>query len=148
MAEILSLHTIQMKAAAATKEDAIRMAGALLVDASCVHPDYVNGMLAREQVMSTFAGNGVSIPHGQFDDLSLVYRTGISVLQVPSGVEWEDGEKVYLVVGIAAKGEEHIQVLANLANVLEDLATAQMLAQTEDPQVILGYLNNPVEPEE
>jgi len=147
MAEILSLSTIQMKATASSKEDAIRKAGALLVNANCVHPDYVNGMLEREKTMSTFAGNGVSIPHGQFNDLSLVYRTGISVLQVPDGVEWEDGEKVYLVVGIAAKGEEHIQVLANLANVLEDENTAQLLAQTDDPQVILGYLNNPVKEE-
>ncbi len=148
MAEIVSISTIQMKAAAGSKEDAICMAGALLVNAGRVHPDYVKGMLEREKVMSTFAGNGVSIPHGQFNDLSLVYQTGISVLQVPEGVEWEDGEKVYLVVGIAAKGEEHIQVLANLANVLEDFDTAQLLAQTDDPQVILGYLNKPVVKEE
>jgi mannitol/fructose-specific phosphotransferase system IIA component len=143
MAEILSLSTVQMKAAAGSKEDAIRMAGTLLVNAGCVHPDYVKGMLEREKTMSTFAGNGVSIPHGQFTDLGLIYRTGISVLQLPDGVEWEDGEKVYLVVGIAAKGEEHVQVLANLANVLEDIDTARLLAQTDDPQVILGYLNNP-----
>ncbi len=148
MAEILSIHTIQMNATAASKEDAIRMAGALLVSANCVQPDYVNGMLAREKVMSTFAGNGVSIPHGQFEDLALVQQTGISVLQVRNGVEWEDGEKVYLVVGIAAKGDEHMQVLANLANVLEDLSTAQLLAQTDDPQVILSYLNKPLVLEE
>jgi mannitol PTS system EIIA component len=143
MAEILSLDTIQLNATVSSKEEAIRMAGALLVKAKCVHPNYVNGMLQREQVMSTFVGNGVSIPHGQFGDLSLVYQTGISVLQIPQGVAWEDGENVYLVVGIAAKGEEHIQVLANLANVLEDLNTAQLLAETDDPQVILGYLNQP-----
>ncbi len=148
MAEILSINTIQMKAAAGSKEDAIRMAGALLVNASCVHPDYVKGMLEREKVMSTFAGNGVSIPHGQYDDLSLIYQTGISVLQVPDGVEWEEGEKVYLVVGIAAKGEEHMQVLANLANVLEEIETARLLAQTDDPKVILGYLNQPIEEED
>lgn len=143
MAEILTLNTIQLNAAAASKEDAIRKAGALLVNSSCVHPDYVKGMLEREKTMSTYVGNGVSIPHGQFNDLSLVYRTGISVLQVPEGVEWEDGEKAYLVVGIAAKGEEHVHVLANLAEVLEDPDTAQMLAQTDDPQVILRYLNQP-----
>ena len=147
MAEILSLSTIQLNATADSKEDAIRRAGALLVNAGCVHPDYVKGMLERETTMSTFAGNGVSIPHGQFNDLSLVYRTGISVLQVPAGVEWEEGEKVYLVVGIAAKGEEHIQVLANLAEVLEDSDTAEMLAQTGDPRVILDYLNHPVKEE-
>jgi phosphocarrier protein FPr len=144
MTEILSLDTIQMNATADSKEDAIQKAGALLVKAGCVHPDYVKGMLEREKTMSTFAGNGVSIPHGQFGDLTLVYRTGISVLQVPDGVEWEPGEKAYLIVGIAAKGEEHIQVLQNLATVLEDEATAQLLAQTDDPDVILNHLNQPV----
>ncbi len=148
MAEIISINQIQLKAAADSKEDAICKAGDLLVNAGCVHPDYVKGMLAREKVMSTFAGNGVSIPHGQFNDLTLVYRTGVSVLQVPDGIEWEDGEKVYLVVGIAAKGEEHIQVLANLAEVLEDIDTARLLAQTDDPQVILSYLNRPVTSQE
>jgi len=147
MAEILSLSTIQLNATAESKEDAIRKAGALLVNSGCVHPDYVSGMLERETTMSTFAGNGVSIPHGQFGNLSQVYRTGISVLQVPAGVEWEDGEMVYLVVGIAAKGEEHIQVLANLAEVLEDTDTAEMLARTDNPQVILDYLNRPVKEE-
>jgi len=148
MTDILSLKTIQINATALSKEDAIRQAGELLVNAGCVTPDYVKGMLLREQTMSTFAGNGVSIPHGQFNDISLVQQTGISVLQVPQGVEWEDGEKVYLVVGIAAKGEEHIQVLANLAEVLEDIETAQMLASTIDPNVILQYLNSPVKREE
>jgi mannitol PTS system EIIA component len=148
MTDILSLKTIQINATVRSKEDAIRMAGALLVTANYVHPDYVKGMLQREQIMSTFAGNGVSIPHGQFDDISLVNQTGISVLQIPEGVEWEDGEKVYLVVGIAAKGEEHIQVLANLAEVLEDIDTARMLASTDNPNVILEYLNNPVKQEE
>jgi phosphocarrier protein FPr len=143
MAEILSLNTIQLNAAASSKEDAIRKAGALLVSSGCVHADYVSGMLEREKTMSTYVGNGVSIPHGQFNDLSLVYRTGISVLQVPAGVEWEDGEMAYLVVGIAAKGEEHVHVLANLAEVLEDEDTARMLAQTSDPQVILEHLNRP-----
>ena len=147
MAEILSLSTIQLNATAGSKEDAIRKAGALLVNAGCVHPDYVKGMLERENTMSTFAGNGVSIPHGQFNDLTLVYRTGISVLQIPDGIEWEEGEKVYLVVGIAAKGEEHLQVLANLGEVLEDIDTAELLAQTDDPQVILGYLNQPLKEE-
>ncbi len=141
MTDILSLETIQLKAAAGSKEDAIRMAGALLAKAGCVHPDYVQGMLGREKSMSTYVDNGVAIPHGLFGDLTLVYRTGISVLQLPAGVEWDEGVKVHLVVGIAAKGEEHIQVLANLAEVIEDSDTTELLAQTDDPQVILSYLN-------
>ncbi|MFZ3070648.1 MAG: PTS sugar transporter subunit IIA [Anaerolineaceae bacterium] len=145
MSDILSLETVQIQARVESKEDAICQAGELLVKSGCVHPDYVKGMLARELTMSTYIGNGVSIPHGQFGDLELVYRSGISVLQVPAGIEWSYGEKAYLVVGIAATGEEHIKILQNLAEVVEDEQTAQLLAQTKDAQEIVDMLNKPVE---
>jgi mannitol/fructose-specific phosphotransferase system IIA component len=141
MPNILTLETIRLQAAAETKEDAIRQAGELLVNAGCVKPEYVLGMLEREKTMSTFVGNGVSIPHGQFDDLELVNRSGISVLQVPEGVEWGPDMTAYLIVGIAATHGEHISILQNLAEVVEDIDTADMLAQTTDPQVILEHLN-------
>ena len=53
-----------------------------------------------------------------------------------------------LVVGIAAVGDEHIKVLQNLAEVVEDESIAEMLAHTTDAQVIVDHLNKPVEEEE
>ena len=141
MADILSRETIRLQATADDKEDAIRQAGELLVNAGCVKSDYVLGMLEREKTMSTFVGNGVSIPHGQFNDLELVNRSGISVLQVPDGVEWQPGMTAYLIVGIAATHGEHISILQNLAEVVEEIETVEMLAKTTDPEVILSYLN-------
>jgi phosphocarrier protein FPr len=138
---IVSLETIRLQAQAHDKQDAIRQAGDLLVQGGCVEPPYVNGMLAREQTMSTYLGNGVSIPHGQHEDLALVRRTGISVLQIPEGVEWEPGERAYLVIGIAATSNEHVGVLANLAEVIEDPEAAEQFARTTDPQLILDRLN-------
>src|SRR5436190_4911142 len=138
---IVSQETIQLSAQAHDKQDAIRQAGELLVRGGCVEPPYVNGMLAREQTMSTYLGNGVSIPHGQHDDLALVRRTGISVLQIPDGVEWEPGERAYLVIGIAATSNEHVGVLANLAEIIEDPAAAEQFARTTDPMLIIERLN-------
>ncbi len=141
MTEILSRKTIRLQALVKSKEEAIKQAGELLVQSGCVHPDYIEGMLEREKSMSTYVGNGVSIPHGQLDDLSLVYRTGISVLQIPRGVKWGPGNTAYLIVGIAATSGEHIGILANLAEVVEDLDTAKLLSETTDPKIILSYLN-------
>ena len=101
---------------------------------------YVDGMLAREETMSTYLGNGVSIPHGEFDNREDILQTGISVLQLPAGVEWEDGEKAFLVIGIAASSDEHIGVLTNLAEVIEDEDMTQKLIQTTDPALILEQL--------
>jgi mannitol/fructose-specific phosphotransferase system IIA component len=57
---IISLQTVRLGATANDKHDAIRQAGDLLVGAGCVAPAYVQGMLAREQTMSTYIGNGVA----------------------------------------------------------------------------------------
>ena len=75
MVDILSLDTIKMNAKASSKQDAIRQAGELLVQSGRVKADYIKGMLAREETMSTYVGNGVSIPHGEFGDLELVERS-------------------------------------------------------------------------
>ncbi len=138
---ILTEKRVLLNAHPQTKEEAIRLAGDLLVQDGCVAPEYIEGMLARERIMSTYLGNGVAIPHGQFDDREYIYCTGISVVQVPGGVEWEPGEKAYLVVGIAASKDEHVNVLANLADAVEDEAVVQELIRTTDPHMILRVLD-------
>src|SRR4051794_2453886 len=102
------------------KAEAIRTAGAVLVERGYIDPRYVASMLAREEQANTFLGSGVAIPHGLGKDRSLIHRTGIAVLQLVEGVEWSPGQAVWLVVGIAAEPDEHIAVLAALTNVLED----------------------------
>jgi phosphocarrier protein FPr len=146
---IISLETVRLQAHASDKQDAIRQAGELLVQSGSVKPPYVTGMLQREQTMSTYIGNGVAIPHGQYNNRADVQRVAISVLQVPEGVEWELGESAYLVIGIAANSEEHLGVMANLAEVIRDVETVTQLAQTNDPMLIIERLSRtPSEDEE
>ncbi|NNJ12795.1 PTS sugar transporter subunit IIA [Chloroflexales bacterium ZM16-3] len=144
---IISTDRVRLGAVAADKADAIRQAGELLVAGGCVEAAYVDGMLGRETVMSTYLGNGISIPHGQFEDQGYIKSTGISVLQVPAGVEWEPGELAYLIVGIAAVGDEHIGVMANLAEVIEDPAAAEDLVRATSPQEIVGRLSREAAPD-
>jgi phosphocarrier protein FPr len=132
---------VQLGAVAQDKAEAIRKAGELLVRAGCVEAGYVDGMQARERTMSTYLGSGVAIPHGTFDELKLVKRTGISFVQVPQGVEWEPGEKAYVVVGIAAIGDEHVELLSRLAQVVEDAALTRSLIEATDPAVVVECLN-------
>jgi phosphocarrier protein FPr len=97
-------------------------------------------MLTREQSMSTSLGNGVAIPHGVYENRDQILRTGISVLQLKDGVEWDAGEKVYMVIGIAALSDEHVGVLSNLADVIDHEDTLIELLSTRDPDVILKHL--------
>lgn len=137
---ILSKDRISLQASAADKEDAIRKAGELLVSSGCVLPAYVDGMLTREQSMSTSLGNGVAIPHGVYENRDHILQTGISVLQLTDGVDWDEGDKVYMVIGIAASADEHVGVLSNLADVIDNEESLAELLKTSDPDVVVRYL--------
>ena len=137
---ILSKERISLQANATDKPDAIRKAGELLVKSGCVLPEYVDGMLKREESMSTSLGNGVAIPHGVYENRDHILKTGISVLQLADGVDWDDGEKVYMVIGIAASADEHVGVLSNLADVIDNEESLAELLKTNDPDIIVKYL--------
>ncbi|HVN55230.1 MAG TPA: phosphoenolpyruvate--protein phosphotransferase [Anaerolineaceae bacterium] len=134
---------VLLNSKAASKADAIQAAANLLVSSQYIKPAYTNSMLAREKVADTFLGNGIAIPHGLPKDRDLILRTGISILQIPGGVQWNRGETVYLVVAIAARSDEHIGILSNLTNILTDEATVRRLATTSDPNDIIGALSGP-----
>lgn len=137
---ILSIDRIKVQSSASSKKDAICKAGDLLVRTGCVKPGYVDGMLAREETMSTYLGNGVAIPHGEYDNREDIIKTGISVLQLPKGVLWEEDEVAYLIIGIAATSDEHVSVLSKLAEVIEDEEITQSLITTNNPSQILSAL--------
>ena len=126
------------------KTEAIRQVGELLVSSGNIEKGYIASMLAREKIANTFLGNGIAIPHGIPKDRELIRKTGVAVLQVPGGVEWNVGEKVHLVVGIAAKSDEHLEILANLTDVLSEPEEAARLAITSDATQIAARLSGGV----
>ena len=144
---ILSKDRISLQTSAVDKADAIRKAGELLVTTCCVLPEYVEGMLTREQSMSTSLGNGVAIPHGIYENRDHILKTGISVLQLTDGVDWDEGEKVFMVIGIAASSDEHVGVLSSLADVIDNEENLAELLKTNDPDVVVKYLGEKESPE-
>jgi multiphosphoryl transfer protein len=148
----LDQNSVKLGASAVDKTDAIQQVGTLLVNTGQMQSGYISSMIEREKVANTYLGNGIAIPHGLPKDRDLILETGIAVLQLPGGVEWNPGETVHLVVGIAAKSDEHIEILANLTHVLGDEAAVQRLATTTDPAEIVQSLTHrpaertPVEP--
>jgi len=137
----LTLRTIRLGAVVADKAAAIRAAGQLLVDAGYIEAGYIDSMLAREGQANTCLGHGIAIPHGQQAQRALIKKTGLAVVQIPAGVRWNDTQTVHVVVGIAARGDEHLEVLAALTDVLDDEAAASRLATTTDANDILAALS-------
>ena len=128
----LSESNIHLNANAADKQQAIEMAASALVQADNVENGYLQGMLARELQTSTFLGNGIAIPHGTLDTRSMVKKTGVQVFQFPQGIEWGEGNIAYVVIGIAARSDEHLSLLRQLTHVLSDEDTATKLAKITD----------------
>ncbi|TWA66410.1 phosphocarrier protein FPr [Azospirillum brasilense] len=132
---------VRLGLSAPDKTEAIRIAGRAMVDSGLIEPGYIDSMLGREAVSGTYLGSGIAIPHGLPEARDLVRRTGVVVVQFPQGVDWGGGELARLVVGIAAKSDEHIAVLQRLTGVLGDPAEAARLGSTDDPRAIMAVLN-------
>ena len=137
----LSAKNIHLNGSAANKEEAIKQVAAGLVANNHVAEGYADGMFAREQQTSTFLGNGIAIPHGTLDTRHLVQETGVQIIQFPQGVQWGDGNTAYVVIGIAAKSDEHLTLLRQLTTVLSDEDAAAELANTQDIQTFADILS-------
>ena len=122
-----------------SKEDAIRAAGRLLVEQGCVDEAYIDSMLERERLVTTYMGMGIAIPHGTTAQKARVKRSGIVMLQYPDGIDF-GGEKAQLVFGIAGVGDEHIDLLSNICTALEDESVLSQLKSTKDVSFVLKCL--------
>jgi mannitol/fructose-specific phosphotransferase system IIA component len=136
---VLVREAIRLAQHATDKWDALRQSGALLEELGAVDEGYAAAILEREGQISTYMGEGVSIPHGTDQARSLVRRTTLGFLQYPDGVDW-DGETVYLCIPIAASGDEHVGVLSALAEVLVEPASAEALREATDVDDVLALL--------
>lgn len=133
---VLDLKNIKTGQKSVSKEVAIEMAGQLLVDSGYVLPEYIEAMQEREKVYSTYIGEGIAIPHGVGAAKDKIIRTGISVLQFPEGVIFGENKVAYLVVGIAGKGNEHMKILTNIAEFIQEGEAIKELFTVKDSEKI------------
>ncbi len=123
-------------------KEATVAAGNLLFENGYVQKEYIQSMLEKldTQSFATYIGNGVAIPHGMSEGSKYVIDTGISVIQVPEGVDWNE-EKAYIIVGIAANSDDHMNVLASLADAIEDIEDAKKLWKETSVDKIFNLLS-------
>ena len=130
-----------------TRDQAIRMSGQLLVDGGCADPEYIDSMIARNNDVSTYMGNFIAIPHGTDEGKKHIKKTGISVVQIPMGVDFsnpdDDTEQLVTVVfGIAGLNNEHLNILSQIAIFCSDVSNVAKLADAQSPQEIIDLLKN------
>ncbi len=118
--EILSKNNIRLNQKADNSDAAIVSVGKQLMNAGFIEEPYIQGMLNRDHDLTTYIGNDIAIPHGEYEVKDYVKRTGLAVDIYPEGIEWA-GNKVRIVIGIAATTDEHVRILQNIAEKLCDM---------------------------
>ena len=123
----------------ANKDDAIRFAGRALVDAGYVEESYIEAMIERDNMTSTFMGNDVAIPHGTEEAKKAVIKSGFTVLQVPNGVDF-GGQKARLIFGIAGKDGTHLEILSGIAVTCSDMENIEKMVAAKTAQEIIDII--------
>ncbi|HCM89802.1 MAG TPA: PTS mannitol transporter subunit IIA [Vagococcus sp.] len=114
-----------------TKEESIRFCGQKLVEAGCVEEDYIEAMIERDKMLSVYMGNFIAIPHGTDEAKKYVKNSGVCMVQVPEGVNFgteEEPKIVTILFGIAGVGEEHLQLVQQIALYCSDIDNVAVLA--------------------
>lgn len=138
--DILPRESVVLGIPTCEMDEAIEFVGGMLVQRGIVNPGYIEGMKDREKTVSTYLGNGVALPHGTLATKDEIKGTGIVVAQYPQGIPWGDGV-AHLVIGLAAIGEDHMEVLSQLAEVLQDEELSAKLWTTDDADFVFETLN-------
>lgn len=142
--QILAASSVVLDAAG-TRDEAITQAGELLVAAGAVDASYVAAMHDRERSVSTYMGNRLALPHGTNEAKPSIRRTALSFVRYPAGVDW-NGKDVTFVVGVAAVGDDHLKVLARIAEVFADDQQVARLESATSAEEVLGVLGAAAQP--
>ena len=138
--DVLSLGQVRIHSGSATREEAMKEAADILEAAGAVTDAYFDAMQQREETVSTYMGNELAIPHGTNETKSAILDSALSVVRYDGGADW-GGEPVTFVVGIAGKGDEHLEILSQIAILFSDEDQIENLKRARTPEELFGMVS-------
>jgi PTS system mannitol-specific IIA component len=141
VSDILTLAQIKFPGVATSKDDAIREAGEILVEAGAVSPEYVDAMFEREKSVSTYMGNFLAIPHGTNEAKDTIHTSALSVVRYDSPIDW-NGNEVRFAVGVAGVDNGHLEILGKIAIVFSDSDEVDRLIAAGSAEEIYHLLHS------
>lgn len=137
---VLTLDQVRIHPGSATQEEALQEVADMLVAAGAVTPAYLDAMRQREATVSTYMGNGLAIPHGTNDAKDAILASALAVIRYDGGVDWA-GEQANFVIGIAGRGDEHLEILSQIAILFSDEDDVARLAGVSTPDELYTELS-------
>lgn len=138
--DVLQVGQIRIHSGGATREDAMKEAADILEAAGAVTSGYFDAMQQREHTVSTYMGNELAIPHGTNETKETILSSALSVVRYDGGVDW-DGNPVTFVMGIAGKGDEHLEILSQIALLFSEEDEVEKLKQAQTPEELFAQLS-------
>ncbi|QEW00668.1 PTS sugar transporter subunit IIA [Microbacterium caowuchunii] len=137
---VLSIGQVRIHPGSVSREEATREAADILQSAGAVTDAYFDAMLQREETVSTYMGNELAIPHGTNETKDAILDSALSVVRYDGGIDW-DGNPVTFVVGIAGKGDEHLEILSQIALLFSDEDEVAKLKAADSPEALYALLD-------
>ncbi|MFT4156794.1 MAG: PTS sugar transporter subunit IIA [Microbacterium sp.] len=138
--DVLTIGQVRIHPGSVSQEQALQEATDILVSAGAVTPAYVDAMRQREQTVSTYMGNGLAIPHGTNETKDTILASALSVVRYDGGVDWA-GEQANFVIGIAGRGDEHLEILSQIAILFSDDDDVAKLNAASTPDELFALLS-------
>lgn len=138
--DILAKRDIVLNCQTVTIQQAITACGKIMLQRGYIEAGYIEAMQKRDNNTSVAVGNHIAIPHGDSDSRTFVKKTGLVVMTYPDGIDWH-GELVRLVIGIASKGDEHLEILKRVAAIAADIKIVDRLVDEYALNTIYDCLN-------
>ncbi len=132
---VLETKNIFINQESGKKEDIIRRIGDIFSSQGYTNESYTQAMLDKEKVFNTYIGNEIAIPHGIEAAKKDIKKTGLVLMTFPEGLDWGASEKVRVVIGIAAVGDEHLDVLQKIAMTFSDKEGLEHLLTLNEEEI-------------
>lgn len=139
MTNLVQQAGIKLDATASSPEEAVRICGELLVELGAISSEYADAMWEREQVFPSAIGLGFAIPHGTDESRKHVIFDQLVFVRLAKSIAWGDDE-VTCVLGIASQGDGHVELLGNLAELIQDEEKLAIFQESTNPSEIVELL--------
>lgn len=146
IAQLLAPERILCEPDAVSKKRSLEILSEILVKNEPEIPaqHVFESLLGREKLGSTGLGNGVALPHGRSDSFD---QARLAVIKLARGIDYDapDSEPVDLLFALIVpedSTDDHLQILALLAEMLADKKFLTQIRQTNNCQALYQLLTH------
>jgi PTS system nitrogen regulatory IIA component len=126
---------------ASTKKKALQQAALMLAEGTDLSSaQMLQHLSKREQLGSTFIGHGIAIPHARIPGIK---QNKLCYCRFEEMIDYDDhSAQILIAIAFTEEApEEHVAVLAKLAQVIDNKTSRQCLLHTNDKSEIVRVLS-------